>query len=78
VDNLGQTGGARSKLASASHSVFGQDSRAHVQPKTFDCSGPPPVYLWIRSEQISTGWGCAPVWNLPTDRCLLWKRCCVL
>src|SRR6266851_7116319 len=57
VHNLGQTGGSSSPHASASRSVFGLDSSAHVQPKTFDCSGPPPVYLWIRSEQISTGWG---------------------
>src|SRR5437879_3738881 len=57
VDNLGQTGGPSSPPAGVPNGVFALDSRAHVQPKIFDSPGPPPMYLWIRSEQISTGWG---------------------
>src|SRR6266568_2539480 len=61
VDNLGQTGGPSSPSAGVPSGVFAPDSRAHVQPKIFDSPGPPPMYLWIRSEQISTGWRRAPV-----------------
>ena len=58
VDNLGQTGGPTWPPAGPPRGVFALDSGAHVQPMTFEFPGPPPMYLWIRSEQISTGSGC--------------------